>query len=84
MPDRFDVIADNALLKSIRDYTQAGGDTLLVYDFGTLTFDLNLKPIPSIPKSRLSDLAGVNYALYDTLREKSTARGSIAAKRSTL
>ena len=84
LPDQLHVIADNALLKSIRDYTQAGGNTMLVYDFGTLTLDSNLKPIYPIPKSRLSDLAGVNYALYDTLREKSIATGSVAAKRSTL
>ena len=84
LPDQLYVVADNALLKSIRDYTQAGGQTLLVYDFGTLTLDFNRKPIYPIPKSRLSDLAGVNYALYDTLREKSTAVGSIAATRNTL
>ena len=84
LPDQLHVVADNALLKSIRDYTQAGGNTMLVYDFGTLTLDFNLKPIYPIPKSRLSDLAGVNYALYDTLREKSIATGSVAAKRSTL
>ena len=84
LPDQLYMVADNALLKSIRDYTQAGGHTLLVYDFGTLTLDFNLKPIYPIPKSRLSDLAGVDYALYDTLREKSTAIGSIAATRNTL
>ena len=84
LPDQLYVVADNALLKSIREYTQAGGHTLLVYDFGTLTLDFNLKTVYPIPKSRLSDLAGVNYALYDTLREKSTAVGSIAATRSTL
>ena len=35
LPDQLYVVADNALLKSIRDYTQAGGHMLLVYDFGT-------------------------------------------------
>ena len=84
LPDQLYVVADNALLKSIRDYTKAGGHTLLVYDFGTLTLDFNLKPIYPIPKARLSDFAGVDYALYDTLREKSIAVGSIAATRSTL
>ena len=78
------MVADNGLLSSIRDYTQAGGQTMLVYDFGTLTLDFNAKPTYSIPKARLSDLAGVNYALYDMLREKSITNGSIAATRSTL
>lgn len=84
LPDQLHAIADNTLLNAVRDYTHAGGHTLLVYDFGTLTLDFNLKPIYPIPKSRLSDLAGVDYALYDSLREKSTAVGSIAATRSTL
>ena len=84
LPDQLHAVADDALLKSIRDYTQAGGQTLLVYDFGTLTLDGNSRPTYPIPKSRLSDLAGVDYALYHTLREKSTAVGSIAATRSTL
>ena len=84
LPDQLYVIADNTLLKSIRDYTQAGGHTLLVYDFGALSLDFNSKPVYSIPKSRLSDLAGVNYVLYDSLRDKSTSVGSVAATRNTL
>ena len=84
LPDQLHVVADDALLQSIRDYTHAGGHTLLVHDFGTLMLNSNLKPVYPIPKSRLSDLAGVDYALYDTLREKSTALGSIAATRNTL
>lgn len=84
LPDQIHLVADDELLKSIRDYTQAGGHTLLVYDFGTLALDGNQTPIYPIPKSRLSDLAGVDYALYHSLREKSTTVGSIAAMRSTL
>ena len=84
LPDRLHVIADDGLLKAVREYTQAGGQTLLVYDFGTMNLDGNRKPIYPIPKSRLSDLAGVDYALYDTLREKSRVVGAVAAMRSTL
>ena len=84
LPDRLHVVAEDALMKSIRDYTQAGGQTLLVHDFGTLTLDGNRQPTYPIPKSRLSGLAGVDYALYDSLREKSTAVGTVAAMRSTL
>ena len=84
LPDQLHLIVADELLKSIRNYTQAGGHTLLVYDFGTLALDGNQKPTYPIPKSRLSDLAGVDYALYHTLREKSTAVGPIAAMRSTL
>ena len=84
LPDKMHVVADDALLKSIRDYTQAGGQTLLVYDFATMSLNANNIPIFSIPKARLSDLAGVDYALYDDLREKSIVVGTVAAMRSTL
>ena len=84
LPDQLYQTADNGLINSIREYTSAGGNTLLVYDFATLALDFNLNPIYPIPKSRLSDLAGVDYAMYDTLREKLTAVGSIAATRSAL
>ena len=84
LPDRLHTVADDVLLKLIRDYTQAGGQTLLVHDFGTFMLDGNLKPTYAIPKSRLSDLAGVDYALYHTLREKSLAIGTVAATRNTL
>ncbi len=84
LPDQLHLIADDELLKSIRKYTQAGGQTLLVYDFGAFALDSNSKPTYPIPKSRLSDLAGVDYALYHTLREKSTSIGPIAVMRSTI
>ena len=84
LPDQLHPIASDALLQAVRDYTSAGGHTLLVFDFGTLTLDSNQKPTYPIPRSRLSDLAGVDYALYDTLREKSTVVGPVTAMRSTL
>ena len=84
LPDSLYTVADNGLLESIRKYTQSGGNTLLVYDFGTLELNFALKPVYPVPKSRLSDLAGVDYALYDSMREKSTVVGSIAATRNTL
>ena len=84
LPDRLHMVADDALLRSIREYTQAGGQTLLVYDFGTMALNGNGQRTFSIPNARLSDLAGVDYALYDSLREKSIVVGTVAAMRSTL
>ena len=84
LPDRLHVVADDALLNSIREYTRGGGQTLLVYDFGTMALTRKGERIFAIPKSRLSDLAGVDYALYDSLREKSIVVGTVAAMRSTL
>lgn len=84
LPDQLHAIASDALIEAVRQYTLNGGHTLLVYDFGIFTLDGNQKPTYPIPKSRLSDLAGVDYALYDALREKSTVLGPVTALRSTL
>ena len=84
LPDQLHAIASDELLLAIRDYTAAGGNTLLVYDFGSYQLDSNQKPTYAIPKSRLSELAGVDYALYDALREKSIVVGPVTAMRSTL
>ncbi|WP_341909531.1 hypothetical protein [Polaromonas sp. YR568] len=84
LPDQMHTVATDALLQAVRRYTQAGGHTLLTYDFGIFKLDGNQKPTYSIPRSRLSDLAGVDYGLYDALREKSTAIGKVVAMRSTL
>lgn len=84
LPDLLHPIATDALLKAVRDYTTAGGNTLLVHDFGIFALDGNQKPTYAIPRAKLSDLAGVDYGLYDALREKSTVVGPVTAMRSTL
>ncbi|MDP2819448.1 MAG: hypothetical protein Q8O29_14515 [Polaromonas sp.] len=84
LPDVLHPIATEALLKAVRDYTSAGGNTLLVHDFGIFALDGNQKPTYAIPSARLSDLAGVDYGLYHALREQSTAIGPVTAMRSTM
>ncbi len=84
LPDQLHMVADDELVKAIRVYTQAGGNTLLVHNFGTLALDGNRQPTYPIPRSRLSDLAGVDYALYHTLRDKSAVVGPVMAMGSTL
>ncbi len=84
LPDVLHPIASDALLKAVRDYTSAGGNTLLVHDFGIFALDGNQKPTYPIPRARLSDLAGVDYGLYHTLRENSTVVGPVTAMRSTM
>ncbi|WP_349279004.1 hypothetical protein [Polaromonas hydrogenivorans] len=84
LPDQLHAIASNELVQALRDYTTAGGNTMLVYDFGIFTLNSQQKPIYAIPTSRLSDLAGVDYALYDDLREKITVVGPVTAMRSTM
>ncbi len=84
LPDALHSIAAEPLLKAVRDYTIAGGNTMLVHDFGIFSLDGNQKPTYAIPRARLSDLAGVDYGLYDALREKSTVIGPVIARQSTM
>ena len=83
LPDGLHVQASDAIVGAVRDYTQQGGRTMLVFDFGALT-SLNGTPVYPVPKSRLSDLAGVDYVLYDALRDRTTGLGPVTALRSTL
>jgi len=83
LPDGLHVQASDAVVAAVSDYTQQGGRTLLVFDFGALTL-LNGTPVYPVPKSRLSALAGVDYVLYDALRERTTGLGPVTGLRSTL
>lgn len=83
LPDGLHTLATDALITAIGNYTRNGGRTMLVFDFGALT-SLNGVPVYPIPKSRLSDLAGVDYVLYDALREKTTGLGPVTAYRSVM
>jgi len=83
LPDGLHVQASDAIVSAISDYTQQGGHTMLVFDFGALT-TLNGSPVYPVPKSRLSGLAGVDYVLYDALRDRTTGLGPVTALRSTL
>lgn len=84
LPDQLHVIASDALLAAVRGYVTAGGRALLSYDFGALTLNGLGQPVYPIPKSRLSDLAGVDYVLYDSLLDRTVGLGPVAAMRSTL
>ena len=84
LPDQSHQIASNELVNAVKSYTDAGGNVMLVFDFGVYALDGNQKPTYAIPKSRLSDLAGVDYVLYDEMREKSTVVGPVTAMRSTM
>lgn len=83
LPDNLHTTATDALLAAVIAYTQSGGRTMLVYDFGALTL-ANGEPVYPIPKSRLSSLAGVDYVLYDALGDQTTGLGPVTALRSTM
>ena len=63
LPDTTHVQASELLLDAIRDYVAKGGKLMLVYDAGTKS----LQGFYPGDRSRLSDLAGINYALYRSL-----------------
>lgn len=84
LPDQLHTVATDALIAAIRDYTTQGGRVLLSFDFAALTLNADGEPVYPIPRSRLSDLAGVDYALYDQLRDRTVGLGPVTALRSTL
>jgi hypothetical protein len=84
LPDDLHSIATDATLAAVKSYVNSGGMALLTFDFGALTLDGIGQPVFPIPKSRLSDMAGVDYILYDELRDNTTGLGPVTGMRSML
>ena len=83
LPDSLHVQATDTLVSAVQQYVEQGGKAMLVFDFGALTL-LGDVPVYPVPRSRLSPLAGVDYVLYDQLRERTTGLGPVVGSRSTL
>ena len=83
LPDGLHVQATDEVIAAVQHYTEGGGKTMLVFDFGALTL-LGDVPVYPVPRSRLSPLAGVDYVLYDQLRDRTTGLGPVTGLRSTL
>ena len=73
LPDSIHQQASDAFIATLHRFVAEGGKLMLVYDAGT--FSLNNRY--AVGRSRLSDLAGVDYALYDTLGDKTTQWGNV-------
>ena len=73
VPDQVHRQANDALVGAIHRYVEQGGNLMIVYD--ACTWDLHDR-YPS-NASRLSDLAGVDYALYDRFGTESITNGSV-------
>lgn len=84
LPDESHRFADHALVAAVRNYAKSGGKTLLVFDFAALEPGSFNRQFYAESRSRLSDLAGVDYILYDTLRNRTTASGPVVATPGTL
>ena len=73
LPDSIHPRASDVFIAALRRFVAQGGKLMLVYDAGTFSLDGSY----AARRSRLSDLAGVDYALYDTLGDKTTQWGSV-------
>lgn len=71
IPDQVQVSMSDALVNSIQNYVSQGGNIMLVYDAGALTDS----GYYAVSKSRFSNLVGVDYVLYDSLRERTVGLG---------
>ena len=80
IPDQMQVSMSDALIISIENYVTQGGNIMLVYDAGALTSG----GFYAVPKSRFSNLVGVDYVLYDQLRERTIGLGPVVGPVSTL
>src|SRR5437868_12225929 len=73
VPDQVHRQANDALVGALHHYVEQGGALMLVYD--ACTWDLNDRY--ATRSSRLSDLAGVEYALYDRFGTDSIVSGNV-------
>lgn len=80
VPDQMQVSMSDTLVTTIQNYVTQGGHIMLVYDAGALT----ASGFYAIPKSRFSDLVGVDYVLYDQLRDRTVGLGPVIGLVSTL
>ena len=73
VPDQMQFSMSDALVNAIQSYVTQGGNIMLVFDAGALT-DTGFY---AIPKSRFSTMVGVDYVLYDALRDQTVGLGPV-------
>ena len=74
LPDSIHRRASDYLIAVIRRYVASGGKLMLVYDAGTLSTAGRY----ARGQSRLSDLAGIDYASYDRLQDDAIKWGNVS------
>jgi len=75
LPDSIHQQASDLLLGEIRHYVANGGNLMLVYDAATKS----IQGFYPSGRSRLSDLAGVDYALYERLGDTTIRLGEMTS-----
>jgi hypothetical protein len=74
LPDSIHREASDVFVGSVQSYVANGGKLMLVYDAGALSPQGRY----ALTRSRFSGLAGVDYALYDTLRNGTIAWNTVS------
>ena len=80
VPDSAHVKASDAVVAAVKQYANLGGKLMLVYDAGALTDGGFYAPT----KSRFSDLVGVDYTMYDSLRDRVVGFGPVVGTKARL
>lgn len=80
LPDSSHVQASDLLVSTIRDYVANGGHLMLVYDAATKS----MQGFYPSDRSRLSDLAGVDYAFYKALGAAMIQSGDVSGSVSVM
>jgi Polysaccharide deacetylase len=75
LPDSIHQQASDLLLHEIRDYVANGGNLMLVFDAATKS----IQGFYPSGRSRVSDLAGVDYALYKSLGNATIRSGDVSS-----
>ncbi len=81
VPDSAHITASDAVVAALTQYANLGGKLMLVYDAGALT-DGGF--YPPAGNSRFKDLVGVDYVLYNELREQVSGFGPVVGTRARL
>ena len=80
LPDQVHKVASDSLITTLDEYVSQGGKLMLVFDAGVWSLEGRY----TSHYSRLSNLAGVNYAQYNKLQKKTISWQPILASNKTL
>ena len=81
LPDSAHIQASDKLVAAVKQYVARGGKLMLVYDAASLN-DAGFYDASG--RSRFSDLVGVDYVLYEALRDRVVGFGPVVGARGLL
>lgn len=81
LPDSAYIRAPDAVVNAVKSYANLGGKLMVVYDFAALD-DRGFYPLDD--RSRLSDLVGIDYVKYNSLRDRVVGFGPVVGTKTRL